>query len=125
MKAVIFSLCLSISFLAAGQDVSLLSKAMQTRDASIIQPLLAGQIELCIGDDIHYHKPSELVLALQTFLDEEKVTHFSSKHRGGSSARDVDYYVGELSSASGVHRITFYFNHKDGRKLIDEIRIQR
>lgn len=72
-------------------------------------------------DDVYSKQQAEVII--RQFFENVKPTAFTIKHEGKSKLDDY-YYIGKLSTAKGVYRVTFLLKNKNDKFLIKQLRIE-
>jgi hypothetical protein len=97
--------------------------ALKKGDAAILTQFFMPQIDLALmGQESSYSK-EEAEKILATFFQQVGATQFVIKHQG-TSKLDDQYRIGELTTAKGIYRVTFFMKKSGNAILIKQFKIE-
>lgn len=121
-KIILIASLIAIYSSSFGQNTQSLESAFANGNAAEMHSQLASEVELNIGNDVHFLSSKETVQKLNQWFSKIKPSGFHGKIEGGSS---VKYYSGQLKSDQGKYKVLVYFDGHDKNYKIDEIRIAK
>ncbi|MCH2198323.1 MAG: DUF4783 domain-containing protein [Flavobacteriales bacterium] len=126
MKSLMTCLLLFATVVVSAQsDASdKIAKALGAGDAETIGQHLVANVDLAILDDEDMYPHDVVVKKLGVFFSENKPTKFEIKHKGQSKLDD-HYRIGDLVTANGKFRVTFFMKKGDNKMSIKQLRIER
>jgi Domain of unknown function (DUF4783) len=97
--------------------------ALKKGDAAILAQFFMPQIDLALmGQESNYSK-EEAQKIIATFFQQVGATQFVIKHQG-TSKLDDQYRIGELTTAKGIYRVTFFMKKSGNAILIKQLKIE-
>lgn len=114
----------SISLRAQIDIPANVSAALQKGDATALAACFLPSVELSINGNATTVSKEEAQVLLTAFFKANAVSGYNSKHQG-SSKLDDQFRVGELMTASGPFRVTFFVKKQDGASGIRQIKIEK
>jgi hypothetical protein len=94
--------------------------ALQKGSATDLGVHFAKSVDLSLPATDDTFSPDKAVEVLSTFFSENSIKGYKKVHFSSAQEGRAKYSIGELSSATGIYRITIYYNAQD---KITEIRI--
>ena len=121
LKTLFSLICLYVMSMgfAFSQDIS---NALKSGNVNELKTYLAAQIDLSIGDDEDLLSKQEAVKRLNAFFSTNNPSGFNIVHEG-KSASGLAYSIGELKTDSGVYRVSYYYDNKNGKTIIRQLMI--
>jgi hypothetical protein len=118
-------LCLTAITVNAQQDITeTIVRAFKFGDAAVIGAHLVPSVDLAILDEEDM-VPRDLVIAkLDQFFQRNEPRAFELKHQG-TSKLDDHYRIGDLTTSTGIYRVTFFMKKNKTRMEIKQLRIER
>jgi len=111
-------------FVVAQSDItSAVSAALKTGDASTIAMHLMPQVELTIPGNDGLFDNARAQQMLVGFFKENAPQAFVVKHQG-TSKLDDQFRIGELTTAKGIFRVTFFMKKNDSVLQIKQLKIE-
>lgn len=98
--------------------------AMGKGDATAIGKLLVSSVDLTILDDEDMYPRDQVVRKLGQFFQRNTPQSFVIKHQG-TSKLDDHYRIGDLTTSTGVYRVTFFMKRSSSSMEIKQLRIER
>ena len=123
----IMTMCIVLSgFLAQAQnDVSQkIAMALQKGDAAAIGTCLVSSVDLTILDDEDMYPADQVVTKLERFFAQNKPSSFEVKHEG-TSKLDDHFRIGDLTTTTGVYRVTYFMKNGKGGMKLKQLRIEK
>ena len=121
------TMCIVLSgFLAQAQnDVSQkIAMALQKGDAAAIGTCLVSSVDLTILDDEDMYPADQVVTKLVRFFAQNKPSSFEVKHEG-TSKLDDHFRIGDLTTTTGVYRVTYFMKKGKGGMKLKQLRIEK
>lgn len=112
--------CFSYGQVAEKQGIT---KAIEAGNAKALGGYFTKTVDLTVKDieDVYSKEQAEVILT--RFFNENKTTSYTVKHEGKSKLDDY-YYIGDLVTATGTYRLTFFLK-KDGSVFrVKQLRIE-
>lgn len=123
----IMTMCMVLSgFLVQAQnDVSQkIAMALQKGDAAAIGTCLVASVDLTILDDEDMYPADQVVTKLERFFAQNKPSKFEVKHEG-TSKLDDHFRIGDLTTSTGVYRVTYFMKKGKGGMKLKQLRIEK
>lgn len=117
---VVASLLLISSGMAAGMDEVV--TAVKSGNAAQVAKYFDKTVEISILDRSNSYSASQGEMVLKDFFALNPVKGFEVIHKGKTN--NAEFVIGKLSSKGRSFRFTVYVQQKDGRSVIQEIRIE-
>jgi len=114
----------SISLRAQVDIPANVASALQKGDATALAACFLPTVELSLNGSSTTISKEEAQVLLTAFFKTNAVSGYNSKHQG-SSKLDDQFRVGELLTASGPFRVTFFVKKQDGVSGIRQIKIEK
>ncbi len=84
----------------------------------------APKLEICYGDEVYFLPKAKAASKFEKILKGLHPTSIKALHKGVSDNRASKYIIGEIKSSKGNHRIFIFAKKRDGRLVIQEVRIE-
>ncbi|MCB0760512.1 MAG: DUF4783 domain-containing protein [Flavobacteriales bacterium] len=125
MRILSILLFLSIGFLARSQDqvTADVSRAIGNGNAGQVGQYFTPNVDVAILGREEMYSSSEATAQLQRFFSSHQVISFEVKHKG-TSKLDDQYRIGDLKTAKGEFRVTFFMKKTPQGMRIKQIRIE-
>ena len=127
MKHLFFSIIalfvLSSSAVAQGDITPKVSDALKRGDAASLASFFMPQIDLTLNGEDGTFSAAEAQRKLATFFSQNAAQNFTVKHQG-TSKLDDQYRIGDLNTAKGVFRVTFFMKKSGSTMQIKQIKIE-
>lgn len=126
MKFLLATILVSMAFAltAQGDITPQVSDAMSKGDAAATGSLLVSSVDLTILDDEDMYPRDQVVRRLSQFFQQNSPRSFTIKHQG-TSKLDDHYRIGDLTTSTGVYRVTFFMKRSGSSMEIKQLRIER
>jgi hypothetical protein len=99
------------------------TEALMKGDAAALSQFFMPQVDLALkGQESNYSK-EEAQKILTAFFQQVGATQFVIKHQG-TSKLDDQYRIGELTTAKGIYRVTFFMKKSGNSILIKQLKIE-
>lgn len=108
---------------AQDKEENLIAGALGKGDAKSIGIYLVGSVDLTILDDENMYPKDQVVRKLQAFFKSNPPKGFEVKHKGKSKLDD-HYRIGDLQTANGTFRVTYFMKSEDGQIKVKQLRIE-
>ncbi|MDX1476365.1 MAG: DUF4783 domain-containing protein [Saprospiraceae bacterium] len=116
----LFTCLLTIPVLGQSDVYNALSKG----DVDAIANHLDNNVELCIFDQEDIFTRQKAISMLRDFFAQHAPKGFKQMHSGASKGRDANYAIGQLSTGTGTYRVYLYFDTRNDKQVIKELRIE-
>ena len=124
MKALVFTLFLGMTLVLSAQDITpAVVKAIESGNAAALTMHLTPSVDLTIGDDENMYPVDQAIKKIAMFFETHKPTGFEIKHKG-TSKLDDQYRIGDLTTAKGKYRVTFFIKKSDKGMKVKQLRIE-
>lgn len=118
-------LLLSARFTHAQGDITAqVSAALKGGDAAALCSYMTASVELAINGQENTYSKADAQKLLAGFFRENPVQGFAIKHQG-TSKLDDQYRIGELSTARGAYRVTFFMKKVQTGMQIKQLKIEK
>lgn len=118
----LFILLIGVSFSSVGSAQDIIS-AFKNGNATEIAAFFDTSVEIVISGKSTTNNKKKGEELLRNFFKEAGVKSFEVIHKSGSAS--AQYYIGNLSTNSGVYRTTIFMKQKDNKNLLQEIRFEK
>lgn len=115
---------LSFTMLAQDDITPAVSDALAKGNAAALTRYFVSSVDLTILDDEDMYPKDQVVQKLNQFFQRNKPSAFEVKHKG-TSKLDDHYRIGDLTTATGVYRVTFFMRKGSAGMEIKQLRIER
>jgi hypothetical protein len=126
MKSYLFLMaCLfSLSTLWAQSDISpAVSAALKKGDAASVASHFMPQVELSLPTKDGLMEKAQAQQMLELFFSQNTPQSFTIKHQG-TSKLDDQFRIGELITAKGTYRVTFFMKKNNNILQIKQLKIE-
>jgi hypothetical protein len=125
MKNLLFCLVMfAAPFSDSLPDMSGITKALQSGDATALASFFASDVELAVLDNEDLYDKAQAEKILTKFFSTNKPKSFSQVHKGTSKGKDSHYVIGDLVSGSKTYKIYIYLEEVGDTYEIKELRIE-
>lgn len=114
---------LSSSLVAQADITPQVSEALKKGDASALSAFFMSNVELEIKGEEGTYTAANAKNIMAKFFAEHQVKGFVVKHQGNSKLDD-QYRIGELNTAKGVYRLTFFMKKNGNTWQIKQLKIE-
>lgn len=97
--------------------------ALKTGNSRELAGHLLPNVDLTILETSEVYSKAQAEQILRKFFDEHEPSSMTVDHEGESKMGDA-YYIGKLTTARGVFRVTFFLKKSGGSALIKQLRIE-
>ena len=104
-------------------NLSSISKAMNSGDASALSQFFDDKVELSILDDENLYDKAGAQKALDAFFTKHKPKSYQRVHDGTSKGAGSKYTIGDLKAGNSVFRVYIYMKVAGSKYTIQEISI--
>ncbi|MBL7941315.1 MAG: DUF4783 domain-containing protein [Flavobacteriales bacterium] len=120
----LFAFLLPVLALNAQTDITnSVVAAFKKADAGAIATMCTDQVELSVSGQEELYSREEAKGILNTFFSHHAVKSFTIKHQG-TSKMDDQYRIGELITATGAFRVTFFMKRSGNSMQIRQLKIE-
>ncbi len=114
-----------VNFASAQDDiVKCLKSSFKTGSIKELSPYLGSRTEIAFDGDKKIYGKTAAEQTLGNFLTENKPKDFQVLHQGASK-EGLKFYIGEMTTVNGIHRVLVYLRNNDGKVLIETIDISK
>lgn len=99
------------------------NKALSNGNAASLKEMMMPEVDFSLLDEEGMFPADQVVKMLASFFKEHPVSGFEVKHKG-TSKLDDHYRIGELSTKSGLFRITYFLKNTPKGVKIKQLRIE-
>jgi len=125
MKSILICLVMFTTPLSESlPDMSGITKALRSGDATTLASFFAEDVELAVMEDEDMYAKDEAEKLLADFFSQNKPKSFSQVHKGTSRGEDSHYVIGDLVAGSKTYRIYIYLKETGDTYQIEELRIE-
>lgn len=97
--------------------------AMKSGNASGVTKYFDNYVDITMPDKKSNYSKSQGEIILKDFFSNNGVRTFEVRHKGNGDSGD--YCIGTLQTKNGSYRATVYMRMKDGKQVIQDIRIMQ
>lgn len=127
MKHLFFSIIalflVSSTAVAQGDITPKVSDALKRGDAASLASFFSPQIDLTLNGEDGSYSAADAQRKLAAFFSQNTAQNFTVKHQG-TSKLDDQYRIGDLTTAKGVFRVTFFMKKSGSSMQIKQIKIE-
>lgn len=98
---------------------------LKDKKYSSIQSMLDEEIDLCVMDDTQINSRAEAMTRIRSFLNTYEIEEIETLHKGKSDSSGSWYNVFKLYTNSGLIRAFVYYESKQGKEFIKELRFDK
>jgi hypothetical protein len=121
---IITLITLSVGTLYSQTDITpKAAEALKKGDAVSLSALMMPQIELTLAGQDGTYSADEAKSLISKFFISHPAKDFTIKHQG-TSKLDDQYRIGDLTTAKGNFRVTFFMKKSSGSMLIKQLKIE-
>ncbi|GAB5539206.1 MAG: hypothetical protein Salg2KO_13090 [Salibacteraceae bacterium] len=124
MKRFLLLFAFFIPLVSSAQDYGVLNGAFAEGNASAIGKWLAPTVDFSLDGKEQNIGRGDCETQLQAYFIKHSPRSFKQVHEGVSGS-DVHYMIGELSTGSGVYRVTLYLNKSGEDYRIHSLEIEK
>lgn len=121
--SIITLLVFSSTAVAQGDITPKVSDALKRGDAASLASFFMPQIDLTLNGEDGSYSAAEAQKILAAFFSQNTPQAFMVKHQG-TSKLDDQYRIGDLNTAKGVFRVTFFMKKSGSSMQIKQIKIE-
>ncbi len=116
----------AVAFTASAQtDITpSVVQALSKGDAAVLGKHLVSSVDVAILDDEDMYPRDQVVAKLNQFFQKNSPKSFEIKHQG-TSKLDDHYRIGDLTTSTGLFRVTFFMKKTGATMEIKQLRIER
>ncbi len=115
MRTAAFIILLILPFSILAQDYAKLGQAFTDGNTSAVGKWLSPLVDLSLEGKTQSLGRGDCKSKIQAFFNENSPRSFTKVHEG-VSGNDVHYMIGELSTSTGIYRVTVYLQ-KSGEEF--------
>lgn len=115
---------LSFTMIAQEDITPVVTDALAKGNAPALTRYLVSSVDLTILEDEDMYPKDQVVQKLSQFFQRNKPSSFEVKHKG-TSKLDDHYRIGDLTTSTGVYRVTFFMRKGSAGMEIKQLRIER
>lgn len=126
MKRILFSLLVGLASLIAPAQADVkdqVSAAIGSGNVNALGDKLVPNVDLTVLTTSDYYSKAQAMGILRKFFDEHEPKGLRIEHEGTSKMGDR-YCIGQLTTASGVFRVTFFLKKTGDAVLVKQLRIE-
>ena len=118
----LFIILIGFLFSTASYSQDIIS-ALKSGNAKELAQYFDNSVEIKIGEQSGTTNKKNGEELLRNFFNEAGVKNFQLIHKSESTSSQ--YYIGNLTTASGIYRTTLYIKEKGKNTFIQEIRFEK
>lgn len=99
------------------------SAAVKNGNAKVLASYFTGGVNLTIDQKEEVYSREQAEVIMTRFFANHAPSGFSIRHEGKSKLDD-HYYIGDLTTANGKYRVTFFMKKEDTGFKIRQLRIE-
>lgn len=107
------------------EDITSITKALNSGDATTLSNFFDSDVELSILDNEDIYSKAEASKIVKTFFADNATKSFAKAHSGQSKGSDSQYVIGNLTTSVGAYRVYIYMKVSGKNYLIQELRIDK
>ncbi len=126
MKRILFSLLVALAALLSHAQADVkdqVSAAIGSGDVNALGEKLVPNVDLTVLTTSDYYSKAQAMGILRKFFDEHEPKGLRIEHEGTSKMGDR-YCIGQLSTANGVFRVTFFLKKTGDAVQVKQLRIE-
>lgn len=126
MKRLLLSFLLALTglfVLAQGDVKDQVTAAISTGNVNTLGDLMVPNVDLTVLDNSDYYSKAQAAQILLRFFDEHEPQGLRVEHEGTSKMGDR-YCIGQLSTANGTFRVTFFLKKSGDGAQVKQLRIE-
>jgi hypothetical protein len=108
---------------AQGDITPKVSEALKKGDANSLAAFFMPQVDVTLNEEDQSLTSAQAKSAITAFFATNPVQNFVVKHQG-TSKLDDQYRIGDLTTAKGVFRVTFFMKKNNGAMQIKQIKFE-
>ncbi len=116
-------LCLFLGAFAQGGVKDSVVVAIGRGDASALAANLMPNVDLALPDASSFYSKAQAQQVLRKFFDGHAPRGMTIAHQGNNQMGE-SYYIGNLSTANGNFRVTFFLKRSGDVFLVKQLRIE-
>lgn len=117
-------LLLPAAFASAQADVKdQVTAALGSGNVVALGELLVPNVDLTVLDNTDYYSKAQAAQILRKFFDEHEPQGLRIEHEGTSKMGDR-YCIGQLNTATGAYRVTFFLKKAGTSSQVKQLRIE-
>ena len=122
---ILFLIVPALAFTSIEEDITSITKALNSGDATTLSKYFDSDVELSILDNEDIYSKAEASKIVQTFFADNATKSFAKAHSGQSKGNDSQYVIGNLTTSVGAYRVYIYMKVSGKNYLIQELRIDK
>jgi hypothetical protein len=123
MKKIIFTLTCILSVLSIrAADITPVSDAMKAGNADLLKDRMSEEVDISVPGTSRKGAGKDAVVILKAFFQTNKVSGFTVAHHADKN--ESGFLVGKLATDKGEFRVNITYTPKDGKLLLQIIRIE-
>lgn len=107
------------------ETVNMFKNSLKNKDTHLITNFLDDIVELTYKETHSTYTKSQTLVILEDFYAKSRPTNFVVNFKGVSPNSDAQYVICTVSSKTEHFRIYLYLKNKQGKYLIQEIKISK
>lgn len=123
MKKIIFALALILSVLSIqAADITPVSDAVKAGNTDLLKDKMSEEVDISVPGTSKKGTGNDAITILKAFFQTNKVSGFTVAHHADKN--ESGFIVGKLATDKGEFRVNITYTTKDGKILIQIIRIE-
>jgi hypothetical protein len=103
-------------------DITPVSNAIKAGNADLLKDKMSEEVDISVSGATKKGSGDDAVLILKTFFGANKVSNFTVAHHADKN--ESGFFVGKLTTDNGEYRVNITYTTKNGKILIQIIRIE-
>ncbi len=118
----LFILLISVIFSSVSYSQEIVI-AIKKGNAAEVVAFFDSSVEITLNGKTSTTNKKNGEILLRKFFEEVTVKNFEIIHKSGTASSQ--YYIGNLSTNSGIYRTTIFMKQKESKNLVQEIRFEK
>ena len=118
-----FLLFVLVSFFSTGIHAQDMISALRNGNAKELATYFDQSVKITIGDKNYTANKKIAEESIKAFFNQAEVKNFQVIHKSDNTSSQ--YYIGNLTTTSGIYRTTIFLKQKENNNLVQEIRFEK
>ena len=123
MKKIFFAITFILSVLSIrAADITPVSDAIKAGNADLLKDKMSEEVDISVPGTVKKGSGNDAIIVLKDFFRTNKVSGFTVAHHADKN--ESGFFVGKLATDKGDFRVNITYTTKDGKILLQIIRIE-